>query len=47
MQFEEDGTGFGTDAGTVLCTNRGEADKQSGRLQLYRKYFAGGCSNYS
>lgn len=46
MQLEEDGAGFGVGAGTVLCTNRGEVDKQLGRLQLYRKGFAGGCNNY-
>ena len=46
MQFEEDGAGFGMDAVVVLCTNKGEAGKQSSGLQLYRKDFAGGCSNY-
>lgn len=46
MQFEEDGTGFSTDAGIALWANRGEADKQLGRLQLYRKGFAGGYNNY-
>lgn len=46
MQFKENGTGFSMDAEIVLCINRGEADKQSSRLQLYRKGLAGGYSNY-
>lgn len=42
LYFKEDGTGSGVDAGTVLCTNKGEADV--GRQQLYG--FAGGWSSY-
>lgn len=45
-RFKENDAGFGMDAGIVLCINRGEADKQLGRLQLYRKGFAGGYSTY-
>lgn len=32
LYFKENGTGFGMDAGTVLCTNKGEADM--GKQQL-------------
>lgn len=32
LYFKEDGPGFGVDAGTVLCTNKGEADV--GKQQL-------------